>query len=277
MALSASRGQAEAFYLSDTSGSKWILKKFHKGRELDFSYLSKIGTLVPKIKGTEAATTRRVLRPTSLTDLAGASASNKRDLAAWLDSTVLMQQIPGCAWCELADDLRFGRQSLQRGQRLRFAASLCNIVRALVLARCSHRDLSSGNVFVDLADESVYLIDWDTLFHPSLPMPSNTMAGTPGYIAPFIPRQGQVWDGRASWCGSADEFALAVLIVEFLAAGPGLPSTGDGGLFEQSELERRAGAGIDKILSTIDGEFPTAKKLFLRALQADKFEQMSIS
>jgi len=270
--LSSKRGQAEAFYLIQSSSqSKWILKKFYPARIPDAGYLTTIRNLVPRIPGTEAATTRFILASSSLQGLSGGDSTAQSSLAGWLDSTVLMPEVIGVSWEVVADDMRDGLISPTATDRLEFAQALCQLIAGLEDADCSHRDLSSGNVFLNLNTKKIDLIDWDSMFHPTLNMPKNTTAGTAGYIAPFIPRSGPDWSPHASWQHHSDRFSMALLVAELLVLTQGSPISADGGLFRQDELTARSGSGITAVRRFLESNYPKVGELFVRALHATSF------
>ena len=122
-------------------------------------------------------------------------------------------------------------------QRLRAGANLADCIDRLEAGDCCHRDLSASNVFVD-QDDRIYLIDWDSLYHPKLAFQANTTTGTMGYIAPFTRAGSRDWDPSRSWCPYADRYALAILIAEILLTGPqSAPAQEDGTMFAQSQLK----------------------------------------
>jgi serine/threonine protein kinase len=242
MPLVAQRAQADCVVLLDDSdGSRWILKKFHRGRQLDAAYLLAVSRAMPTHDGLEIGRTRRVLTPASLGSGPGLYLDSR--FGPWIAGSVLMAQAPGMCWGSLADDLRSGHCHLLIDQRVALCRMLADIVQAMEQVRLAHRDLSSGNVYIDLNTLRVCLIDFDSACHPSTPMPQATTCGTAGYLAPFV-WQGTTADARASWCPCADRFALALLCTEFMLAGIGSVATGDGGLFDQEELRRRKGPGL---------------------------------
>ncbi|HUB00356.1 MAG TPA: hypothetical protein VMA34_18625 [Terracidiphilus sp.] len=267
-----SRGQADAYLLASPVGGKsWILKKFHPTRLPSASYLSAIKSLVPAVRGTESATSRYVLSSASLQSLIGAGVDATRELALWLDSTVLMARVLGEGWGDIAGDLSDGRIVLAGTERVQIAQSLCTIVESLEKANCAHRDLSSGNVFIELPSQRASLIDWDSVYHKSLPMPLNTTAGTLGYIAPFITRVGSDWDAAASWVEGADRFSLALLVTEMLITAVGTPLTDEGGIFDQDELCKRSGPRLNAVVSRVRSALPFVHQLLIQALQSTSF------
>jgi serine/threonine protein kinase len=261
-------GQAEAYYLTDSNGGSWILKRFLPGKRPDEQYILSIKDLIPARPGLECGYERSVLNPLSAT----AAGYHTPEFAAWIDTSVLMPMVSGLGWAEMADLLRDGTTTLTIEQRLWLCTDLSETVRRLESSGLSHRDLSSTNILVDLPGLKVNLIDWDSLYHKTLSMPTNTTWGTPGYIAPFVRVNGGD-DPRVSWRPHSDRFSLAVLNVEFLSVDAGSPMTGDGGAFEQDELYARGGPKIDRLLDQVQLICPKASVLFQRCLRASNFDK----
>lgn len=265
--LAAQRGQATVFYLQERSKKLWALKKFSRAKKPSSAYISAVQALVPTVSGCESGFQRKILSRESL--IASANGNYYADdLAVWLKDTVLMPYVVGASWADMADDIRKGQCIPQKNQRLKLCKSLITLLGALEEAEISHRDLSSENILVDV-DWNVHLIDWDSLYHGSLIMPTNTTFGSEGYIATFVNQ-----DIRKTWCKYADRFSVAVFIMEFLTIRQNSPLTGNGGMFEQNEIDARSGYGMDKILSGIDKDCTQARLLFRQALQAISFEHM---
>ncbi len=262
MPLSIVRGQAEAFFTTDDTGSEWIIKKFHPGRSPEPTYLQRVGSLLPQGDAFDSGTRRVILGPA---DTVGVRPGR---LAAWLDGTILMPRVSGLDWAGLADQIRSGQVSLDVRQRGHLGAALIAAVGSLESAGCAHRDLSCSNVYFEPDRLALSLIDWDGLYHSSLTMPDNTTCGTPGYVPPFVATS-EGLDATKTWGPTADRFALAVILVEILAMERGSPLAEDGGLFDQRDLDRRAGASIRAATDAIRGRHPLAVALFQRALSAD--------
>ncbi len=270
IALSVQRGQAEVFPLVAEDGSRWLLKKFHHQRSLDRGYLEAIGSLLPSGAAFQCGSVRRVLDRSAIRRAPNHFCTPT--FTNWLDGTVLMPRIPGCDWASIADDLRDGNLNLETSQRVQLCRNLSRTVQQLEAAGCSHRDLSSGNVFIAPASLDVCLIDFDSLFHPTLTMPAATTCGTSGYTAPFAWRQGQP-DAAASWCRQADRFALCLLNVEFLVVNRGSPVTNEGGIFDQEQLCGRRGAGLNRIRAALGSVALAAIPLVETALQSSTFSE----
>ncbi len=265
--LAPVRGQAQAFYMTDDNNLDWILKKFTPAKIPDGAYIKAIQSLVPGRPGFQSGYRRRVLSRSDVSQ----SGFFSSDLAAWVENTVLMARIKCDDWASLADKLRKGSVTLADGERMLLCKSLSENVGLLESADISHRDLSVTNVFVDVRNSLVHLIDWDSLYHPSLPMPKNTTSGTEGYVAPFV-RAGGTPDPRITWGPRADRFSMAILNAEFLCMGAGTPLRNDGGMFEQSELYNRGGQETAGIINHLQKNFPGAAALLEKALQAKTFD-----
>jgi serine/threonine protein kinase len=263
--LSSQKGQAEAFFLKDQHGAWWILKKFRPTCALDLDYLTKVTSVLPREPGFVCGTERQVLRTGALQKIRGCHYS--KDLDRWLEGTVLMPRVKGIDWECLADDLREGGVVLAPPQRLTFCRNLTRLIGVLEAHRCCHRDLSCGNIFIDIATGDIYLIDFDSLFHPSLTMPNVTTCGTAGYTAPYMWTGGNL-DARRSWCEGADRYAMALLNAEMLLVGSGTAATGEGGIFDQDELKNRSGKGIDSVLAELRARYPQAAAPVQQAIRS---------
>lgn len=265
VSLSVQRGQAEVFPLVADDGSRWLLKKFHRQRSLDRCYLESIGSLLPAGAAFVCGSGRRILDRKGIQKTP--SHFYSAALADWLDETVLMPASSGRDWASIADDLRDGSLTLDMTQRVQLCRSLSRTVQLLESAGCSHRDLSSGNVFITPVSLEVCLIDFDSLFHPTLTMPAATTCGTSGYTPPFAWRHGQP-DAAATWCPGADRYSLSLLDVEFLVVRPGSPITNEGGIFDQEQLRSRRGEGLARIRCELSSIAPAAVPLIEATLRS---------
>lgn len=262
------RGQAKAFYLYDDIKQVWILKKFLPGRSPNAQYIKAIQALIPQHTGFESGYQRKVLSRASVTEASSPAA----DFAAWIENTILMPFVKGSDWAYIADKVRDGTISLTPPQRLLLCKHLSQKVCLLESNQLSHRDLSSTNIFIDTNTWNVHLIDWDSIYHPSLNIPSNTTFGTTGYIAPFVKVNGTE-DPRITWTHGADRFSMAMLNIEFLSIDRNSPLTGDGGILSQDEIYSLGGSGINKIADSLRQNFPHALTLFDRSLRAKNFKE----
>lgn len=261
------RGQAQAFYLRDEQNLDWILKKFLPARLPDSAYIKGIQSLIPRQPGFQSGYLRQII---SAGDVAKSGFSNA-NFVAWIEKTVLMSRIKCDDWIGVADKIRNGSLTLSDNERITLCQSLNEKIGLLENANLSHRDLSVTNVFVDVQSQLIHLIDWDSLFHPSLTMPRNTTFGTEGYIAPFVKKSGTP-DPRITWRPRADRFSMAILNAEFLCMDLNAPFTHDGGMFEQSELYQGGGPETTRIIRRLQQKFPSAAKLLEKALQAQSFD-----
>jgi hypothetical protein len=265
--LAPVRGQAQAFYLRDDQQLDWILKKFSPARIPDSAYIKAIQALIPQQPGFQSGYRRTVLAKGDV----ARSGFYTADFAAWIESTVLMSRIKCDDWAGLADKIRKGSVTLTDDERTALCGGLSGQIGLLESSGLSHRDLSATNVFVDLKNSLVHLIDWDCIFHPSLSMPRNTSFGTEGYIAPFVKSSGTP-DPRATWRPGADRFGMALLNAEFLSMDKGTPLKNDGGMFEQRELYDRGGPETTRVVAHLRKNFPAAAGLLERALRAQSFD-----
>ena len=268
--LSCQKGQAEAFFLIDERGDWWILKKFHNSCNLDRNYLEKIRWLLPKEDGFRCGIDRQILSAKSLKGSQGNYYNPA--LNNWLDGTVLMPRIKGIDWSALADEIRDGTIHLDTMQRLTLCRNLTTIVGLLEQYQCCHRDLSCGNVFIDTNTWQISLIDFDSLFHPSLPMPRATTCGTTGYTAPCAWRNGSL-DPTGTWGMYADRYALTLLIAEFLLVDKNSDATGEGGIFDQDELKNRSGKGLSLIISQLGTQYPQIAGFLDQTIRSSAFTQ----
>lgn len=263
--MTVSRGQAEAVFLKADDGGDWILKKFHHGRLPDESYLKAVGCLLPRHGALESGNSRHVLSRRDLQRRWGDYFSN--ELARWVDKTILMRRVVGMDWATLADDLRDRKLHFDRDQRVTICRNLAQVVHVLESAGCAHRDISSGNAFIDTSAWRVILIDFDSVYHPSLSMPTATTCGTEGYTAPFV------WNGQsvrpeATWCAQGDRFALAMMCVEFLTLNKDAPIGAEGGMFDQDQLRARCGTTLTFATDCLQTDFAQALPLFKAAINA---------
>lgn len=265
--LAPVRGQAQAFHLTDDNNLDWILKKFLPAKIPDAAYIKAIESLVPRRPGFQAGYLRRVLSRRDVSSSGFFSA----DFASWIENTVLMARVNCDDWAALADKIRKGTVTLADDERMLLCRSLSEGIGLLENNDLSHRDLSVTNVFVDVRNSIVHLIDWDSLFHPSLSMPTNTTFGTEGYVAPFVKNSGAP-DPRVTWRPRADRFSMAILNAEFLCMEAGTPLRHDGGMFEQSELYGRGGPETARIIGRLQKSFPACAALLEKALRAQGFD-----
>lgn len=256
--LSSQKGQAEAFFFIDDNCNWWILKKFHNNRNLDRSYLNRVGSILPRDNSFACGTQRQVLSRGLLRQTMGYHYSTELD--TWLDGTVLMPKVAGLDWADLADEIRDGKVCLDELQRVTLCRNLTRLVQILEDHQCAHRDFSCGNVFIDSKTLQVSLIDFDSLYHPSLRMPRATTCGTTGYTPHHAWNNGNL-DPRRTWCERADRYALTLINAEFLLVKPGAKATGEGGIFDQDELRRQSGTGINSIMRQLKSKYPHAAHL----------------
>lgn len=266
--LSSQKGQAEAFFMIDDKGNWWILKKFHSNCELNRNYLDKVGKILPQDDGFACGTKREVLCRGILQKAAGFHYN--KDLDSWLDGTILMPRITGLDWASLADELRDGSIKLDPGQRFNICKNLTYLIELLEIFQCAHRDISCGNAFINTNTWQVSLIDFDSMYHPSLSMPKATTCGTTGYTTHLAWNHGSL-DPKRTWCQKADRYALSLLNTEVLLVDRGMQYTGEGGIFDQEELRAQSGKGLNKILSELNAQYPLAAQLLDAAINCRDF------
>lgn len=255
------RGQGLTFPLVDDGGKRWYLKKFHNHRALDFAYLSAVAAHVPDLPPFVAGARRVVLSADMITG--GAFTPS---LASALVGTVLTPHVKGRPWGSFISSLVVNAL-LSLEDRVAIAISLVGAVGALEAAGAAHRDLSTGNLLVDLDAHKVHVIDFDSFYHPALAYQRNTTIGTSGYVAAFAHD-----DGRRSWGPCADRYALAVCVAEVLAARPGLQMANDGGLLEQPDGQPPTAASVHAVRGALAQICLEADLLFGRALAARRYD-----
>ena len=268
--ISCQKGQAEVFFLVDNNGNWWILKKFHNTCALDHAYLEKISSLLPQEEGFRCGMERQVLVKGSLDS--SQKYYHNLEFNQWLDGTILMPRIKGIDWSALSDEIREGNIHLDKMQRLTLCKNLTLLVKSLEQNQCCHRDFSCGNVFIDTDTWLVSLIDFDSLYHPSLQMPRGTTCGTTGYTPPYAWHNGKL-DPTGTWQAYADRYALALLVAEFLLVDQGSDATGEGGIFDQDELKNRSGSGLNLIISQLRPQYPQAARFLEETIRSSDFTQ----
>lgn len=261
-------GQASVYCLTDGNNGQWWLKKFLPGREPAPAYVEAIQPLIPCRPGFESGFERRVLKGSSVSD----SAYSNPEFASWVDGTILMREVAAPTWAELAASIKTGAKALPRVERLFLCGKLSEKVDWLESASLAHRDLSAANVMVDPVNVEVHLIDWDSLYHPSLAMSANAAPGTEGYMAPFVRADGGA-DARLTWQEGADRFALAILNAEILAVSADSALSPGGGLFAQDALYNRTGRTVSDVRNNLQHSCPGAARLLDAALTAPSFEK----
>jgi serine/threonine protein kinase len=266
--LSMQKGQALAIYLLADDGGKWILKKFDHGKSLDRNYLVSVTSLLPSEDGFIAGTQRQILSSDKLTRTAHCFYTT--ELATFLNGTILMPKVTGTYWSGLADELREGKLEISKPDRVTLCRNLAILVAALENNRCCHRDLCSGNIFIDKGSWKIYFIDFDSLYHPSLIIPDATKCGTDGYVPPYAWR-GDILDATQTWCPYADRYAMGLLIIEFCILTKGSPLTGDGGMFNQDELRHRYGPGLNAVREELRHSWSRLSQLFERLITSKDF------
>lgn len=260
--------QGTTYELLDNTDNRWMLKKFAAGREPTAEYVAAIQHLVPTRSQFESGYKRIVLKEA----VAEPSSYQEPEFLAWTEGTILMPHVAGYTWGELMQIITDGGRALSKIERLLLCSRLSEAVDLLEASGLSHRDLSHSNVIVDALNVEVSLIDWDSLYHNSLPQQANSPAGSDGYIAPFVRINGSV-DPDRTWKEHADRFALALLNAELLTVSSGSRRHVDGGLFDQAELNARAGQTLIAVRNRLRQLSRAAATLLDAALNATSFEQ----
>jgi hypothetical protein len=260
--------QGSAYYLVDDSDRGWVLKKFSAGWQPGAAYTEAVQTLVPREAGFEAGFERMVLKSSSVS----AADYCDAEFRSWLDGAILMRQVAAPTWAESAASIKDGATVLPKVERLFLCRKLSEKVEWLEAGSLAHRDLSCTNLMLDALNVDVHLIDWDSLYHPTLTPPPNAACGTRGYAAPFAKVDG-VDEAGLTWCEGADRFALTILNAEILTMNTDSTLTGYGGLFEQEDLDRRSGRSVLDVRNSLRRAFPAAVKLLEEALIATRFEE----
>ena len=263
--LSSMQGQAEAFFTTAADGSLYILKHFYDSKRPRTDYLNAVHALLPKHPAFRCGTERKVLTKKSLIKAPGLYATQK--LAAYLEDTVLMPQIEGLDWAGFSSQIRNGRLFITPDQRMKLCSNLAQVVKFMEDNRISHRDLSSGNVFINPKTLDVALIDFDSVYHPSLKMPARTTVGSEGYTAPFVSAD----KPEETFGPLADRFALAILCAEFLVMDSNSPFCHEGGIFEQDEINKRRGKTLDFVGSRLKSLNPHYFARFHAALNSRNY------
>jgi len=266
--LAIEKGQAVAICLTDEKGCRWILKQFRPGRELEIDYLRSVRAVLPKKPGLESGTQRQILSSQQIGRQSGCFYSS--ELANFLNGAILMPRVEGTDWAGVAHDIRQGTIDPPRQQRVTLGQKLADLIEALEAAGCAHRDLASGNVFVDITSRRIRLIDFDSLYQDRLSRPANTTAGTSGYSAPYA-FDGDDLSAEKTWRPYADRYALGLLVVEFCLMDRNCPVTGDGGMFDQKELCRRQGRGLATARNALSRDWPNLVEPFDATIRSRGF------
>ncbi len=270
--LCIQKGQATVVFLRQVpQGNTWLLKIFTSGRRPTDDYLLAVEKCLPGTAACFACTQRRLLRREHL-DLRASSYKNPA-LLDRVEGAMMMPKVPGTTWASVAEELRDGTVQMSLSERLRLGLALARVIDILEAAQCSHRDLSGTNIFVD--DQGrIWLIDFDCLYHPSLPFQANTTVGTMGYAAPFLRVTGGNPDPALSWQPCADRFSLAILITEILLTSPDLgPPHEDGTMFSQAQIDEPANPFVRETIGALKERSKHCGLLLQRAFTSDMFRE----
>jgi serine/threonine protein kinase len=256
------------YFLVAQDGRGWILKKFLPGQMPELAYADAIQRLIPKDPSFESGSQRTTLRGTSVSR----KGFHDPEFRKWIEGTILMPQVAACTWADVARHIRTGSITLPDFERLLLCSCLSKLIAVLESQGLAHRDLSSRNILVDTTNRNVHLVDWDSLYHASLRMQAETTCGTSGYMAPFVKVDGEE-DVHLSWQEKSDRFALAVLNCELLVMAAGSISAEEGGLLQQSDIDRRSGPTVFELRQALKSRFPAVIDLFKQAISARTFEE----
>lgn len=256
------------YFLVDSNGRGWILKKFLPGQVPEWTYAEAIQSLIPRVPGFESGFLRTRLRGSSVL----AAGYNNSEFRKWLEGTILMPQVMAQTWADVACEIRTEKIAPPDLDRVFFCSSFSKMMAALESKGIAHRDLSSKNILINVSTGNIHLVDWDSLYHASLREQFETTCGTNGYIAPFVRVNGEE-NVHLSWQEKSDRFALAVLNCEFLAMAAGSVSVEEGGLLQQSDIDRRSGPTLWELRKKLESRFPAAMHLLNQAINAPTFEK----
>lgn len=263
--LKITRSQGTVYFLKDLSGETWLIKCFRSGQQLSEAYLNQVSQLVPGTLAFFTVCQRRILS----TDHFDWRASRYRDpeLSRILQGAVIMPAVKGRSFSAVSEARRHGSETWSHERSLRAASRLVQVVQDLERHRCSHRDLSNSNVFID-ANDQIRLIDCDGLYHPTLDQPASLTLGTDGYLPSFLLNSKHV---HTSWHPKADRFALGILITELLLTQKGQPAKEDGAFFSQKALQH-GDASLKSSIGMISSLDRRLGQLLTSTLEAQSFD-----
>ncbi len=249
---------------------QWILKKFKDGMMPERNYLLAIRNLLPSGVAFSTGIKRALL--TTKDVKSEDKTYNSPELTRWIEDTLLMPKVSGVSWTRVAQELRKGSYDLAQDHRIMFAKNLADAVVALEDNGCSHRDLSHQNLFLDMQEYVIYLVDWDSLFHGSLAFTRITPVGTDGYIAPWVTEKSGKIDVRKTWNAQADRFSLAILIAELLTVNADSKSYHYGTLFSQEIFKNTKHSEILQTSQSLQSISQDLADLWERTFRASNFE-----
>lgn len=263
--------QGKCLFLNQPGTTKtWVIKKFNPEMELDKPYLSAIRSLVPNIPSCIAATKRYFINAEDIKS--GDGLYYNGELTTLLDNTILMPAVPGQTWKNLAQSIRSGKYDCPLDKRVAWVKSLVETVVALEKNGCAHRELCADNLIINHEDNTVYLIDWDSMYNGSLYYQKALPAGTEGYLAPWIVETSGRYDSRKTWNTKGDRFSLAILIAEILLMDSQSPRYYNGALFSQEQLQNPGQLAVQRCIEKLNKLADGLGDLFKQTVQAGSFE-----
>lgn len=252
-----------------STGKEWVIKKFNQGCLPPKNYLKNIRKVVPDDPAFISAKKRLILVPDDLRNKPNNYHSFQ--MARWLENSILMQKAPGKSWKEISDEIRDGKRKIKKSKRLAIAHNLVNAVNTLEENNCAHRDLSHENIYIDLDDNSVYFVDWDTMYHTSLPYVKNTSCGTSGYRAPWLTAS-----SKKDWQHHSDRFALGILLAEILLMKIDERPTKQGVMFTDEILQQEQDPFVAQKVQKMYEYSENMGDLFLQCLTAKSFAECPV-
>ncbi|BBM85711.1 protein kinase domain-containing protein [Candidatus Uabimicrobium amorphum] len=252
-----------------STGKEWVIKKFNQGCLPPKNYLKNIRKVVPDDPAFISAKKRLILVPDDLRNKP--KNYHSFQMARWLENSILMQKAPGKSWKDLSGEIRDGKCKIKKNKRLSIAHNLVNAVNTLEENNCAHRDLSHENIYIDLDDNGVYFVDWDTMYHTSLPYVKNTSCGTSGYRAPWITES-----AKKDWQHHSDRFALGILLAEILLMKIDERPTKQGVMFTDEILQKEQDPFVAQKVQKMYEYSENMGDLFLQCLTAKSFAECPV-
>ncbi len=180
-----------------------------------------------------------------------------------LGDGAIIEHIPFPTWTEIMEEGGLGKKQIQ------CAIALSKAIKKFEENNIAHRDLSCGNVLIEIEKGIPYIIDWDQFFMPSITSPQKLKNGTPGYKPVSY---------SLSYSNFSDRYALSILIMEFMT----IVNRQESPLFNENELlECENADNAQKILnqkcifSAKDVFSEKLRKMAIKTLSAKTFQEMT--